>query len=407
MKSDKERKIYIALPVMDEMEYLPELINNIKKQKFKSFELYVCVNQPDEWWSDSKKESICLNNIRALELLKKVKQFPVTVIDKSSKGMGWKGKRFGVGWARKTIMDKISIKADKNDIILSMDADTSFSENYFSSISDSFKTDEKVVALSVPYYHKLTGDEIADRNILHYEIYMRYFSLNLWRIKNPYRFTALGSAIAVPVWAYKTIGGITPHKSGEDFYFLQKLRKYGKIKIWNNEKVYPAARFSDRVFFGTGPAMIKGKNGDWSSYPFYHFSLFDKIKKTFDLFSELYEKDIETPMTDFFNDQFNSENIWAPLRKNFKTRGNFVKACEDKVDGLRILQYLKTSQKDNKNSDEENLKEFLFEFYKNKEIEKLDPDEFSFTESKISHLNLTRDFLVMKESELQKEKLII
>ena len=153
--------------------------------------------------------------------------------------------------------------------------------------------------------------------------------------------------------------------------------------------------------------MIKGKNGDWSSYPFYHFSLFDKIKKTFDLFSNLYEKDIETPMTDFFNDQFNSENIWAPLRKNFKTSKNFVKACEDKVDGLRILQYLKTSQKDNKNSDEENLKEFLFEFYKNKEIEKLDPDEFSFTESKISHLNLIRDFLVMKESELQKEKLII
>ncbi len=407
MRSGKERKIYIALPVMDEMEYLPELINNIKKQKFRSFELFVCVNQLDEWWSDPKKENICLNNIHALELLKKTKQFPVIVIDKSSKGMGWKGKRFGVGWARKTIMDNISLKADKNDIILSLDADTSFSENYFSSIADSFKTDEKVVALSVPYYHKLTGDEVADRNILHYEIYMRYFTLNLWRIKNPSRFTALGSAIAVPVWAYKTIGGITPHKSGEDFYFLQKLRKYGKLKIWNNEKVFPAARFSDRVFFGTGPAMIKGKNGDWSSYPFYHFSLFDKIKNTFDLFSELYEKDIETPMTNFLNDQFRSENIWAPLRKNFKTRGNFVKACEDKVDGLRILQYLKTSQKDNKNSDEENLKEFLFEFYKNKEIEKLDPDEFSFTESKISHLNLIRDFLVMKESELQKEKPII
>ena len=137
MRSGKKRKIYIALPVMDEMDYLPELINNIKKQKFRSFELFVCVNQPDEWWSDPAKKNICQNNIYALELLKKVKQFPVTVIDKSSKGMGWKGKKFGVGWARKTIMDKISLEADKNDIILSMDADTSFSENYFSSITDS------------------------------------------------------------------------------------------------------------------------------------------------------------------------------------------------------------------------------------------------------------------------------
>ncbi|MCD4773618.1 MAG: glycosyltransferase [Bacteroidales bacterium] len=407
MKSGKERKIYVALPVMDEMDYLPEFINNINNQKYKSFELYICVNQPDEWWSNPEKESICLNNKRALKLLKKITQFPVTVIDKSSKGMGWKGKKFGVGWARKTIMDKISIKADKNDIILTLDADTSFSENYLSSISDSFIAGEKVVALSVPYYHKLTEDETTNRNILHYEIYMRYFSLNLWRISNPYRFTALGSAIAVPVWVYKTIGGITPHKSGEDFYFLQKLRKYGKLKIWNNEKVFPAARFSDRVFFGTGPAMIKGKNGNWSSYPFYHFSLFDKIKITFDLFFDLYEKDIETPLSGFLRDQFNSENIWIPLRNNFKTRENFIKACEDKVDGLRILQFLKSSQKNILKSDEENLKEYLIKFNKNEEIEKLYLEEFSFSSSSIFQLNLIRDFLVMKESELQKEQLII
>ena len=407
MKSGEKRKIYIALPVMDEMDYLPKFINNIKKQNFKSFELFVCVNHPDEWWSDSEKEIICQNNLRSIELLKNEIQFPITIIDKSSKGLGWKGKKFGVGWARKTIMDMISLEADKNDLILSLDADTGFSENYLNSVIESFQKNEKFVALSVPYYHKLTADESADRSILHYEIYMRYFSLNLWRISNPYRFTALGSAIAVPVWAYKAIGGITPHKSGEDFYFLQKLKKYGRIKIWNNETVFPAARFSDRVFFGTGPAMIKGKNGDWSSYPFYHFSLFDEIKITFEMFSELYEKDFETPMTDFLKNRFRSENIWGPLRKNFKTRQNFVKACEDKVDGLRILQFLKSSQKSNTKTDEENLKEYLTKFYKNEEVEKLNLNEFLFSKSTISHLNLIRDFLVKKESKLQKEKPII
>ncbi len=91
-------------------------------------------------------------------------------------------------------------------------------------------------------------------------------------------FTAIGSAMALPVKSYRAIGGMTPHKSGEDFYFLQKLRKFGKVLTWNKEKVYPEARYSDRVFFGTGPAMIKGRDGDWSSYPIYPFELFDEIK---------------------------------------------------------------------------------------------------------------------------------
>ena len=198
------------------------------------------------------------------------------------------------------------------------------------------------------WFHLVKGGKYAgvekDTWLLRYEIYMRYFLLNMLRIKNPYAYTALGSAMAFPVWAYKKLGGLTPVMSGEDFYFLQKLRKSGNLGIWTNTIAYPSARFSDRVNFGTGPALIKGETGDWDSYPIYYYQLFDKVKETFDLFPTLFKRDVTTPMDEFLKKQFGSNEIWKPLRDNYKDEKNFVKACVAKVDGLRILQFLKLSQ---------------------------------------------------------------
>ena len=319
-------KIYIALPAMNELENMEQFIHCCKNQTYQNFKLVICVNQPDDWWEKENMLSICNNNTLSIEFLKKIKDFPIEIIDRSSKGKGWTGKDFGVGWARKTVMDHINNEAADNDIIISLDADTRFNPDYFSSILENFQKHPEAAALSVPYYHELTGDEEKDRAILRYEIYMRYYAINLWRIFCPYSFTAIGSAMALPVKSYRAIGGMTPHKSGEDFYFLQKLRKYGPVLTWNKEKVYPEARYSDRVFFGTGPAMIKSRDGDWSSYPIYPFELFDEIKETYDLLPDLFLKDVFTPMDDFIEEKFANQNIWQPLRENFKTRDKVCKS---------------------------------------------------------------------------------
>ena len=68
-----------------------------------------------------------------VEFLKNITDFPVHLIDKCSEGKGWKKDKLGVGWARKTIMDEISKDASENELILSMDADLSFNQNYFQS----------------------------------------------------------------------------------------------------------------------------------------------------------------------------------------------------------------------------------------------------------------------------------
>jgi len=387
---------------MNELENLPSLLADIESQSYVDFELYCCVNQPDAWWDDPLKLHICENNMDSLRFLSENSSFKI--IDAASKGHGWKGKNYGVGWARKMVMDDCAAKADPGDIILSLDGDTHIPPGYFASIAENLGTHPTATALSVPYYHPLTEDEQANRAILRYEIYMRYYALNLWRIGCPYSFTALGSALAVPVWAYKRIGGMTPNKSGEDFYFLQKLRKYGELLFWNAEKVYPAARYSDRVFFGTGPAMIKGISGDWSSYPLYDLAEFDLVKHTYQLFPQLFEVSMPTPMDDFLLSTFKEKDLWQPLRDNNPRIARFFHACHEKIDGLRILQFLKSRHKAGQDTDEENLRTFLRTFYAESGRNLSFPmQKMRFDEASVLELNQLRDFLCQAEDDFQKQ----
>lgn len=355
--------IHVAIPSMNEFFHLPGTMECLAMQQTEDFQVWVCVNQPEDWWQDVEKKEICENNSRSISFLKELNRNNLHIIDHSSRGRGWGKKSFGVGQARKVLMDTINRHANDNDIIVSLDADTTIGPGYLQSISKLFSRYPTAVALSNPYYHRLSGEETLDRAMLRYEIYMRHYAVNMWRINSPYSFTALGSAIALPVWAYRKVGGITAKKSGEDFYFLQKLRKAGWICNHNNEKVYPGTRYSDRVFFGTGPALIKGSQGNWESYPVYDYRLFDKVKVTYDAFQYLFHKEVETPMSDFLRKQFKDEDPFSALRRNAANAEQFVNACHQKVDGLRVLQFLKSETAKAERSDEDSLLRFLRQFH--------------------------------------------
>jgi len=390
--------LHIAIPLLDELENIPTLLSTIAAQNHPNYKVYFCVNQPDDWWGDLNHITVCNNNQESIELIRNTANFPFEIIDKSSLGFGWKAKKLGVGWARKTLFDYIDKKAEPNDIIISLDADTTFSDQYFISIEENLLNNPKTPAIAVPYYHPLSGKQAEDRAILRYEIYMRYYLINLFRIGSPYAFSALGSAIAMPVWALRKIGGMTPKKSGEDFYLLQKLVKYRPILNWNTEKVYPAARFSARVFFGTGPAMIKGNQGDWSSYPIYSSSLFDQIQDFYKLIPQLYTSPKNTPIDSVFGDSNYSHNMWENLRKNNKDLAHFTKAVHDKFDGLRILQFLKQNADKQAHDDEKNLLDFFNNYSSLKEKPQINND-FSFANSSIAQLNEIRDYLCSIEDD--------
>jgi hypothetical protein len=435
MQFTPKSRIHVAIPAMNEAAYLPATLSCLQDQQAPGVEvhLWICVNQPNHWWEDPEKNPICLNNRETLDFLSD-RQWPnlhqtnphrpdlrlpnLHLIDRSSPGRGWTGKDHGVGMARKTLMDAIDLwSAVPHDIILSLDADTEFGPNYLASVASLFHKHPTIMGLSNPYYHKLTGDEALDRAMLRYEIYMRHYAVNMWRIGSPYSFAALGSAIALPLRSYRKIGGMTAKKSGEDFYLMQKLVKAGQIIQHNTEMVYPATRYSDRVFFGTGPALIKGSNGNWESYPVYDHRLFDQVGATYRLFGELFERDVQTPMDAFLRKQFCSGDVFGPLRRNAATREQFIKACHQRVDGLRILQFLKAEQTAVGYSDEQNLKNFIQQFYPEEVVLLSSSDgpaesvpfnsleNLDFRQSSIGFLDNIRILLLEKESAYRKHGL--
>ncbi len=414
-----KRTVHVAIPAMGESQWLPHTLDQVMAEGERDLHLWVCVNQPDSWWHRDDKRSVCLDNQKTLAYLRSLEADNLHVIDRSSSGNGWPKKQEGVGHARKHLMDCINKQASDEDILISLDADTLFDKGYIGSVRECFEKYPGALALSNPYFHPLSGDEILDRAMLRYEIYMRYYSLNMWRIRSPYSFTALGSAIALPIKSYRKVGGITPKKSGEDFYFLQKLRKAGWICNVNAYKVYPATRYSDRVFFGTGPALIKGSKGDWNSYPLYAPSLFDQVEATCALFPGLYHQPMDTPMSDFLSRQFREADPFAALRKNTRNQEQFVKACHQKVDGLRILQFLKSESNREVVGDEENLLAWLERWYPDHAFSTrgtvkaqgpslVDPtgwEELDFQNSELSLLDKIRRFLQYIEVKYQEANL--
>ncbi len=365
------------------------------------YEAIFCVNQPHSWWHDPDKRDVCERNQKTLDFLAQSFDFLVTVIDKSTQG--WDEKHYGVGWARKTAMDKAAEMAGGSGFIFSMDADTFYPPDYLEKATRQLLRHPEKIALAIPYYHPLPEKTDAARAILRYEIYMRHYALNMWRINSPYRFTALGSAIAVKTEAYQKVGGITPKIAGEDFYFLQKLVKSGDILFYTAAKAFPMARFSDRVVFGTGPAMMKGASGQWESYPIYHPSVFDEISEIYEAFNRFYRTEEILPALGRMKIIIKNLDWLQKLKRNSKSEKEFVKKCHTYFDGLKTLQYLKQRQKTIPAKEEEILSEYLLKHYPDKAFPfKEVLHSLDFAKSSIADLNNIRNLMAAIEDDTLK-----
>jgi hypothetical protein len=184
-------------------------------------------------------------------------------IDASSKGYEIPSKTGGVGMARKIGMDKalrlLRNNSSPNDVILSLDADTLVLPNYLSTIRNHFKSGVKTAI--VAYEHQMPEDAASQAAIVCYEIFLRYWVIGLRYAKSPWAFHSIGSTIAVSLGAYLDVRGMNKREAGEDYYFLSKLAKIGKIDYIKETCVYPSARLSTRVPFGTGKRIQRFLEG--------------------------------------------------------------------------------------------------------------------------------------------------
>ncbi|MBO4282205.1 MAG: glycosyltransferase family 2 protein [Bacteroidales bacterium] len=388
-------RVFFAIPAMDELEDLGATLACIAMQDYPGdIQVYVCVNQAEGSKEDPKRRALSARN---LALWERLKENPWGIalhpIDRFSEGKAWKGKRKGVGMARRSCVEALLPQAADSDILIHMDADTLFSPSYVRRMVQAFRN-PRTDAATPAYYHRLSGCTEQDRAILRYEIYLRCYLLQLLRIASPYAFTALGSAICCKVGSYRKVGGFDSQEAGEDFYFLQKIAKCGQVDIRPHATVYPSSRVSERVPFGTGPAIRSLLRNESARYPVFPPEAFDAIQETYLRIPELQKGAVSTPLTDFMDSALGKEEGWERLRRNYPTLPAFTKAFHQKADGLRLFQFLRRYAETHPATNETNFRKTLISLG----MEESCPDKgFRFETAGIGELNALRDACKKRE----------
>lgn len=162
----------------------------------------------------------------------------------------------GVGLARKYGCDLALQWIDRglvdSDWICCSDADAYLPDTYPGQLSAA-PTD--AVAATFPFRHIPTQTaEIAAATTL-YELRLHHYVLGLEYAASPWAWHSIGSCLAVRAAAYAHCRGFPRRAGAEDFYLLNKLAKLGPVARLHGDCIQIDARLSDRVPFGTGPAV--------------------------------------------------------------------------------------------------------------------------------------------------------
>ena len=288
-----------------------------------------------------------------------------------------KKKWAGAGLARKKGMDeairRFNLLNKPEGIIVSLDADTLVNENYLIEIEKYFKTHPDHAGATIKVQHQLAGLEKKHlQGIRLYEKYMTYYKNALAFTGYPYPMFTVGSAFAVTAIAYVKRGGMNRRQAGEDFYFLQNLAQTGTVGEINSTVVFPSARLSNRVPFGTGPALQKWMSGEEDLNKTYNFQAFANLKTFFLSKDALYKStpeqyqsllsELPKPVTAFLE----HDNLWMEIKdlnNNCSTLSSFQKRFYQKFNAFKILKYLNFVHTDFFKKADLNQQELLLDRY--------------------------------------------
>ncbi len=289
-----------------------------------------------------------LNHI--LQLLAETK-LKLGYIDASSKGREVPQSVGGVGMARKIGMDA-ALQLLRNDsaernLIFSLDADTLVQKNYLSVIKKYFT--QKVKAAIISYEHQTPLNYEEKAAICCYEIFLRYFVLGLKYAQSPWAFHSIGSTIITSTEAYAEVRGMNKREAGEDFYFLSKLAKIGEIGYIKETCVYPSARPSTRVPFGTGSRVQRFLSGKEQEYLLYDPQIFVILARWLELMKNPYnfsEYELLTearrihPKLATFLENCRFAAVWSKIRRNVKDERTLIRHFNNWFDGFKTLKLI-------------------------------------------------------------------
>jgi glycosyltransferase involved in cell wall biosynthesis len=212
IESKPKKHVYsVVIPALNEVEYISETIDSLKKQNYKSsFEIIVVDNNSDD-------------NTAGIASKAGAK----VIVEKNP----------GVCWARNsgTLMAK-------GDIIISADADTTYSKNWLANIDRIFCKHPKLVAIAGPCKFR---DAPAWGNI--------YTSLLFWLVNfvfitfnKTYYGSGTNIAFKKSAWdGYDT--SLT--QGGDELDLLRRLRKRGPVYFYLKNPSLTSSRRLTRGFF--------------------------------------------------------------------------------------------------------------------------------------------------------------
>jgi glycosyltransferase involved in cell wall biosynthesis len=253
----------------------------------------------------------------------------------------------GVGLARKIGMDEALRRFDdigkmEEGIILCFDADCECAPNYLTSVEEHFRSHRGSPGCSIYFEHALEGDLPAAvyEAVTIYELHLRYYVQALRYAQYPHAYHTIGSSMAVHARAYMEQGGMNRRQAGEDFYFLHKLIPLGGFTELNRTAVYPSARASDRVPFGTGRAVSDWlqRPGKGKTYPLQAFEDLGLLLKTVLTHSARPDSVPESVQT--FLEEQNFSAALEEIRRNTSTAEAFRKRFFRWLDGFRVMKFV-------------------------------------------------------------------
>lgn len=205
----------------------------------------------------------------------------VAYVDASSPGRELPAKD-GAGLARKIGLDwGLALLHERGatcPLLFSLDADALVAPNYLDAVRAHFEAKNPWAGV-VAYAHQLDGTPEETAAVVCYELLLRYHSLGLRYAGSPYALHAIGSTIVCRAEAYGAVSGMNRRLAGEDFYFLEKLIKTGRVDSIKTTTVYPSGRASSRCPFGTGPRVRDFPEANADSYLVYHPESYEVLRE--------------------------------------------------------------------------------------------------------------------------------
>ena len=249
-------------------------------------------------------------------------------------------KKAGVGLARKIGLDEAARwfkKLNRAGVLICFDGDCRCNDTYLATIYKAYKN-QNINAGIVSYEHPLD----LESGIIQYELGLRYYTDGLRYSGYPNVHQTLGSCITIKSDHYCKFGGMNTKKAGEDFYFLNKIVRKPRFAEIHEALVYPSARISDRVPFGTGRALIGYKMDKEKLLSIYNPLIFENIKTFLTYLPQIIQgqsPNLPEAIKGFFSSINFYQNL-SKLLKNTNSLPSFYNQFYDWFDYFMVLKLI-------------------------------------------------------------------